>query len=427
MNLKNFINNKIIRNASWLIGGRIIQMAVNLLVGIITARYLGPANYGLVNYGVAYTAFFTSIASLGINSVLVKEFVENPGEEGKIVGTSLFLRAISSFLSAVMIVCIVCVVDADETITIQVVALCSMGLVFHIFEVINYWFQSNLQSKITAVVTLVAHIITALYRVILMITESNVVWFAFATSVDYICIGIMLMYAYKKYNGGKLCISINYGKELLKKSCYFIIPGIMIAIYAQTDKIMLKQMVGVEETGYYTTAISLTNAWCFVLNAIIDSMYPSIMQANNTNEKQFIKRNKQLYAIIFYISIAASVMYTIFAELMIKIMYGDAYLPVVAPLRIICWYTAFSYLGGARNAWIVCKDRQKYLSYVYGVSALVNVVLNLVLIPDFGAAGAATASLITQFVTIMVVPFFIKDLRENAVMMVDAILLRGIR
>ena len=201
----------------------------------------------------------------------------------------------------------------------------------------------------------------------------------------------------------------------------------MVAVYGQTDKIMLKHMISDAEIGFYSTAVSLSGVWCFVLAAIIDSLYPSIMEAGNTDERLFIKRNKQLYALIFYISVFVSLCFTIFGELAISIMYGQAYLPAAAPLRIITWYTAFSYLGVARNAWIVSKNRQKYLIFVYASAALSNVLLNLLFIPRWGASGAAAASLTAQIITTMVAPFFIKGLRENSKMMLDAILLRGIR
>mgnify|MGYP003325707963 CR=1 FL=1 len=114
--LKNFIRNKILKNAGWLIVGKIIQMLINLVVGILTARYLGPSNYGLINYALAYIAFFTSLCTLGINSVIVKEFVDNPGKEGEILGTSLGLRAISAVLSVIIIVCIVQAVRAISNV-----------------------------------------------------------------------------------------------------------------------------------------------------------------------------------------------------------------------------------------------------------------------------------------------------------------------
>ena len=105
------MNNLIVRNASWLIVGRILQMLIQLVVGLLTARYLGPSNYGLINYAAAYTAFFASISGLGINSVLIKEFSDAPEQEGEILGSSIAMRSISSVLSAVAILCIVYVAD----------------------------------------------------------------------------------------------------------------------------------------------------------------------------------------------------------------------------------------------------------------------------------------------------------------------------
>ena len=101
-------------------------------------------------------------------------------------------------------------------------------------------------------------------------------------------------------------------------------------------------------------------------------------------------------------------------------------MPASVPLKIITWYTAFSYWGVARSAWLVCENKQKYLKYIYIYAAIANVILNFVLIPSFGAIGAAIASLIAQIITTLIVPFFIKDMRENSIMMIEAIAFKGI-
>ena len=424
--IANVLNNRVVKNAGWLIFGKIAQMCINLFVGLLTARYLGPSNYGVINYGSAYTAFFLNLCTLGINSVLVKEFVDYPNEEGKIIGTTLGLKGVASVLSAISIMLISSFIDANEPTTILVVALCSIGLVFNILDTFNYWFQSKLQSKVTAMASLIAFAVTAAYKVYLMVTDKSVVYFAFATSIDYMCIGVLLILVYKRYKGSKLCFSWEYGKRLLKSSTPFIIPGLMVAIYGQTDKMMLKQMISDAEIGYYSTAVSICTMWCFILSAIIDSMYPIIMEAYNENEDDFIHKNRILYTIIFYCCIFVSVFITVFAKIIVKMLYGNAYLPTVNPLRIITWYTAFSYLGLARNAWIVCKNKQKYLTPVYASAALANVVLNLIFIPLYGASGAAVASLIAQILTTLVIPFMIPALKENSKLMIEAILFKGV-
>lgn len=423
-----FFSNRIIKNAGWLIGGKILQMLISFFVGLLTARYLGPSNYGIINYANAYIAFFTSLCTLGINSILVKELIDNPNKEGEILGSSILMRIASSFLSALTIISIVAVVDKDEPTTILVVALCSAGVIFHVFDIFHYWFQAQLKSKITSIASLCAYAVTAIYKIYLVVTGKPIEYFALSTSVDYICVALILYICYKKYNGQKLSFSWLTGKRLLSRSCHFILPGLMVAIYGQTDKMMLKQMIGDAEIGYYSTATAICSMWCFVLSAIIDSVYPSIMQANkNGDEKEFERINKMLYAIVFYVSAFVSVVFTVFAELIIMILYGEAYLPAVNPLRIVTWYTAFSYLGVARNAWIVGKNKQKYLIWIYVTAAVANVLLNCLFIPSLGASGAALASLAAQIITIMVAPFFIKPLRRNSILMLEAIFLKGLK
>jgi len=427
MRLPAILKNRVAKNAGYLIGGKMVQMVFSLVVGLLTARYLGPANYGLINYAGAYVAFFASVCTLGINSVLVKELVDHPEEEGMVIGTTLSLQAISSVLSAIIIVVIVSFIDAGERMTVMVVALSSVGMLFHVVGTLNYWFQRKLESKVTAKATLIAFLVASAYKVYLLIEGKSVAYFALVSSFDYLCLGIILLIEYKRYSGPKLSFSGEYGKSLLKRSGHFILPGLMVSIYGQTDKLMLKQMIGEAEIGYYATAVSICSMWCFILNAVIDSVYPSIMEASKeNNEKLFKKRNIQLYAIVFYLSVFVSLVFTVLASPLIRILYGDGYLPAVDPLRIVTWYTAFSYLGVARNAWVVAKERQRYLFVIYAASAIANVLLNYLLIPAMGASGAAIASLVAQVFTTLVVPFFIKGMRENSLLILDAIILKGI-
>lgn len=418
-------NNRIVKNASWLIAGKIMQMLLSLVVGIIAARYLGPSNYGLINYGTAFASLFMAFCTLGINSVIVKEFVDNPEEQGKALGTAIFYRFISSALSIVLIFCASLMLDYGSWETILVTVLCSLSLLFHAFDTINYWFLYKQQSKVTAIVTFVAYLFTSIYKIVLLIQNKSVFYFALASFVDYLVLGVLLLLAYKKYNGQKLGISLKKGNAILKKSYHYILSGMMVAIYGQTDKLMLKQMLSEESVGYYSTATAICGMWTFVLSAIIDAIYPTIIQAFKTDKNEFDRKNRQLYAIVFYLSSAVSVLFLIFGDLIIKILYGEAFLPAAQILKVVTWYTAFSFLGVAREAWVVCNDKQKYLKYIYISACVVNIALNMLFIPLLGATGAALASLVTQICTGIIFPFFVKDLRPNAILMLDGIRLKG--
>ena len=426
MELSRFQSNRVVKNAAWLIGGRVLQAGINFVLGILTARYLMPSGYGLLSYAAAYTGFFASFCTLGINSVIVKELIDRPKGEGEVLGTALLLRAVSSFLSALTILAIVSFLDKDEPLTIAVVALCTVGVVFSVLDTFKYWFQSRLESRVTAFVALIAHFLTAAYKLYLIVTGKSVLLFAVASSLDYLCMGVLLFIAYRRHGGGRLSFSARYARQLLSKSVHYILPALMISVYAQTDRLMLKQMLSEAEVGYYATAVSLCTSWCFVLSAIVDSMQPGIIEAFRDGERgEYLRKNRMLYSIMFWLSVLASIFFVILGKPVVQLLYGPDYLPSAAPLRVITWYTAFSYLGVARNAWVICENKQKYLIWIYIPAAAANVLLNILLIPLWGMVGAALASLIAQIITTMISPFFIKALRPNTVLMLEGIFLKG--
>ena len=144
MKIRDLLSSKVTRNASWIIAGRVYHMLLAFFVGLLTARYLGPSNFGLINYAATYTSFFASFCTLGINSVIVKNFVDHPDEEGETVGSAIVLRTVSSVLSVLMMVCITLIADKGETTTHIVVFLCGIGVVFQVMDTLTIGFNQNL-------------------------------------------------------------------------------------------------------------------------------------------------------------------------------------------------------------------------------------------------------------------------------------------
>ena len=183
MIIHRILQSKVIRNAGWIIFGRVYHMVLAFVIGLLTARYLGPNNFGLINYAITYTSFFATFCTLGINSIIVKEFIDNPTEEGETIGTAIILRTISSVLSVFSIMCITFVLDAGEKTTHVVVFLCSIGVIFQVIDTLNYWFQAKLQSKYVAIATIISYTIVSIYKAWLLITGKSVEWFAVSTSI----------------------------------------------------------------------------------------------------------------------------------------------------------------------------------------------------------------------------------------------------
>lgn len=423
MNFKRLLKNKEIFNAGWIVGEQIVQMLISLIVGVITARYLGPSNYGTLNYTASFVSFCTSVATLGMEGVVIKKIISNPDAEGAYVGSGIVFRLISSLLCTVSIAVVVFLLNPNDTLKLTLVLLQSLQLIFQAFYLIDSWFQRYLRSKYVSIAKIVACLVVSAYKVFLLVSGKSVVWFALSNSLTYFVTAVMLLTLYFKQGGPKLRFSFRLGKEVVGESYHFVISGLMTAIYGQMDKIMIGKMLTDTDVGLYTTATAICSMWIFVPMAIINSFRPSIMASKQSgDELLYEKRLKQLYSAIIWLCISVACVVCLLAPFVIRILYGEAYLGAVTALRIAIWFEVFSMIGTARGIWILCENKNKYVKYYLAIGAAVNLVLNYLLIPAYGINGAALATLVTQVVTSLVAPTFFRETRRHTLIVIKAFL-----
>lgn len=421
--INNLIKNKEIRNASWIIGEQILQVFVSLIVGVLTARYLGPSNYGALNYTASFVTFCTSLATLGMEGVVIKKIIASPEDEGTYMGSCMFFRFVSAILSTCLITITVFFLNPGEPIKVILVLLQSLQLIFQAVYILDSWFQRYLKSKYISIGKMLACIIVALYKVYLLVTAKSIIWFAFSNSLTYIIVAISLYIFYRKENAPKMKVSIPLGKEVLSESYHFILSGLMTAIYSQMDKIMIGKMLTDMDVGLYTTATAICSMWIFIPTAIINSFRPTIMVIKQSGNQAFYKKRlEQLYSLIIWLCIFVSIVVCIFGALIIRILYGESYMGAIETLRISIWSETFAMIGTARGIWILCENKNKYVKYYLVIGAIVNVILNALLIPVYGINGAAFATLITQIVTSIIAPLFYKETKEHTKIVLESFL-----
>ena len=189
---------------------------------------------------------------------------------------------------------------------------------------------------------------------------------------------------------------------------------------------MIGKILDVSEVGYYTTAVTISTLWACLPTAIIETVNPIINEEKQKNNNIYIKRLKQLYAAIVYLSLFYGLFVTIFAEPIVTILYGKEYLKAVSALRIVVWYCAFAYLGVCKNIWLICERKEKYEKWFTLLGATTNIILNLILIPKYGIEGAAVATLLTQISTNFIYPIFFKETRINSKYIIESFMLKDI-
>ena len=412
---------KVLSNTVWVVIVRVVQAFLNVIITMLTARLLGPSNFGSLQYAMAVVAFVTPLMHLGFTSIAVQELVNEPKKEGEILGTSISSSFVSSIFCIVGVIAFTLIANAGERETIIVCMLYSMVLLIGSFDVLTYWFQSKLMSKYVSLVSLFAFFITSLFKAYLLITGKSIYWFAISNVIDYSIIAVLSLVLYKKMGGQKMIFSKETFFRMIDKSKYYIISELMIVIFAQTDRIMLKLMIDESATGLYSAAVSCAGMASFVFAAIIDSFRPVIFESKKNNEDSFNRNMCRLYSIVIYLAICQCIVIFLFSKYIILILYGSEYLPAIRALKIISWYTLFGYLGSIKNIWILANNQQRIIWKIDISGAIANVVMNVLLIPSFGITGAAFASLITQIFTNVIVVGILKEVRPNIKLMVNSL------
>ena len=409
---------RVLNNAAWMIGCRVVESVLHLVIIMLTSRYLGPANYGVVSYAASLVAFILPVMQLGIRNILIKEMVDTPHLRGTILGTGLCMNLISSVLCVMGVTAFAHVANPGETQTVIVCLLYSTCLLFEAVQILQYWFQEKLLSKYISLSMLAAYVLVTVYQLLILMSGRGILWFAVTDSLKHLFIAVFLVILYRRFRADALRVSWAVCKRLLASGRYYMLSNMMITVFAQTDKIMLKQMMGDAATGYYAAAVNCTTLTTFVFNAILDSVRPGIFRSRREDHGDFESRVMQLFGVIAAVATLQCVCMTLFAPLIIRILYGVDYGPAVPLLQMVIWYTVFAYLGQVRDIWILAEEKYSILWKLNLFGALANVVLNLALIPVLGAAGAAVASLLSQFVANIGVCLLIPSIRPSAKLMV---------
>jgi O-antigen/teichoic acid export membrane protein len=419
-------NNRFLGNAAWIIGGKVFQMILSLVVGMFTARYLGPENYGTISYIESFVIFFTAVSTLGFNAIIIRELVGDKKAQGEVLGSALIMRFTAGCLSSIIIVLIIALTGEGNKELIYVAFAQSLLIPFQAFDLINFWYQSKLKSKNATIAQISSYTLLITYKVYILVTGKSLIWFAFSSTLDVILAGVMLMVAYRINKGPKLNFSRSISKTLLNNGYHFMFSSIMVVIYAQTDRILIKYFIDAHAVGLYSAALKITAMWSFIPYAIIDSARPVIMSAKEKNEELYEKRLRQLYAGIIWLSIIFALFVTIFADAIISILYGEGYREAKSALTIIVWYSAASFIGTAKNIWLICEGKSKYEKYFTLCGVIWNILANIILIPIYGITGAALASLTTQFITNIFAPLIFPETRKNSLLIFESFILKRV-
>ena len=402
---------KILSNSVWMIIQHMYSMLTSLIIVALIARFLGPSDYGLINYCASVITIFTTLAGLGLENLIVSEIIRNPDKKGGYLGTALVMRLVSSFVSYPLILLLIATLNPGNKTLLLVAAFQALGMVFQTYDVLVYWFRLQLKMKYVSISIICAITAASILRIVLLVNKATVEWFALAISVQAFVAGVLITAFFVKKKDVKLQVNSQDARALLKISYNCIISSMSIVIYMEADKIILEKMTDSAHVGIYSAAVLLATCWQFIPNALIDSSRPVVLEKRKGSYEEYLDQFKLVMAGVNLMSFIFAILMTCLGWVVIFVIYGNEYIDAFIPLVILSWSSFVGVSGYTRTIWITGEGLYRYEKYYAVSAAILNIVLDVLFIWQMGIIGAAVATLITYVYEVLIVPLFFKDTR----------------
>lgn len=406
----------IVSNSGWLLSDKILRMGVGLLVGVWIARYLGPEQFGLLNFTNAIAALFGVFATLGLDGIVIRELVINPDCQKQLLGSAFALKLIGGLIALLLSVTTIIIMQDGEPLTLWLVGISAAGFIFQSVNVIEFHFQSKIKSKYTVISANAAFTLITVLKIYLLLKSAPLIAFAWAglSEVGLTMIFLMIAYKLNHQNIRNWKCDMRVMKELIQECWPLILAGLAVMLYMRIDVVMLQQMVGAREVGIYSAATRISEVWYFLPSIIVASVSPSIIRSHNNNPDQYLQRMRQLYFTMGWLGIGVALPLSFFSRIIVGSLFGSEFESSAPVLSIHLWASIAVFLGVASSQHLLVEKLQKISLFRTLIGLTCNVILNLLLIPTMGAKGAAVATVIAYFLATFSLIFF-KETRAHSI------------
>jgi O-antigen/teichoic acid export membrane protein len=411
-------------NTSWLFGEKILRMGVGLFVGVWVARYLGPEQFGLFSYVQSFVGLFAFIATLGLDSIIVRELVQDESRRDVLIGTAFWLKLIGGFWVLAVITITVNFIPNDHATNLLVFIVTS-ATIFQCFNVIDFYFQSKVLGKYIVLANVISFLLSTIVKIALILTNAPLIYFAWSVVFDSVILslGFVYYYRYTKHQLTSWRWDTEIAKELLRNSWPLILSSIAIAIYLKIDQVMIKEMMSNEAVGQYAAATRISEAWYFIPVVIASSLFPSIINAKKQSKELYYARLQKLYDIMVWVAIVIAMPMTLLSNWVVLLLYGGAYRQAGSVLMIHIWAGVFVSFGVVKGKWLLLENMLTYGMICTCFGALSNIVLNLLLINKMGIKGSAVATFVSYGISTFFLAFFYPKDRRSIKMFLKAFII----
>lgn len=396
------------KNIFWLSFSQIGSRFLRAIIIIYAARALGATEYGVFAYVLGLAGFFTVFSDMGVNSLLTRDVASHPEEKSKYFAASFWIKIILLSIASLLLVFV-----APHFSKIGIaISLFSLVALMSVFDGLGEFFSSFLRGvekmELEALIIVAENIALVIAGFALLAFAPN----AKSLIISYIIslsLGSILaaFFVRKQFLTIFRYFDMNLIKRIISSAWPIAFSSVLGIFMINTDVVMLGWLRTAKEIGYYSIGQRFVPVLLTLPNIFATAIFPILSRFAAQKEQQKEKNlNEKSMALIFMIVLPLILGGVILAAPIIKLIFGESYLPAVPAFRIIIasliWIFPNVFLT---NIVLVHNYQKKIVKYLL-LSSLGNIAINIFLIPLWGIVGAAVATFVSQ--TLYVIPTWIE-------------------
>jgi PST family polysaccharide transporter len=399
---------QLIPNTGWLLFDKIFRLGVGLVVSVWVVRYLGPDQFGLLSFSIAFASLFSVLATFGLDGIVVRDLVNNPEQSNEILGSAFALKLVGAGGALLFALVFISLLKPGNSQLQLLVMISAAGMLFQSLDVVDFWFQSRVEAASAVYARSFAFVFTSALKLFLIVTKAPLVSFAFATSLELVlaAIGLACVFQVKGQHLLKWKSRMGRIQQLLRDGWPLALSSVAVIIYMKIDQVMLGEMLDTTAVGLYSAAVRISEVWYFIPTSIVASISPALIKAKDVSPALYNKRLGDLFRLMAGIALAIAIPMTFLSDRIVKLLYGAAYNGAGPILAVHIWAALFVFIGVAQSPWNILEGLTKLALVRTTLGAIANIVLNLLLIPKYGAMGAAIATTVSYALAAFVLNAF---------------------
>jgi PST family polysaccharide transporter len=388
---------KIIANSSWLVAYQIIRLSLSMLVGVWVARYLGPEALGTLQYSITFVLLFSPLIIFGMRPLLMRRYVLRKEQADELSGSAVMITSSTFLVVLFLFILPVNYYLHYGELKFELILIVSVLLFFDFSKVLECWFDSQVASKFIVLARLASLVVSSVIRIGLILSAASLVMFAWVVTIEAVLFSLILLVIYARRVASPFNWRIKTATigELIAFSWPLVLSSVSTTVYLKIDKIMLSQLDSDSATGLYSAATMLSESYYFIGNALINSVTAGLISLHKKNTPAYYQRFSQILTLFVMAVVLVAVPVSLFSQQIVVLIFGREYLGAAPVLAIHVWAGLFVFFVLIEKNWFVNEGWTRMILYRTTAGAVINILLNLLLIPTYGVTGAAVATVIS--------------------------------